>query len=206
MMRYGTKYEKLREKVIQNIDLVKAENLESASILTINDDNIGELYINMSRCVACTSLKMLVYEDGVVNYTSMYLLTSIKNVRELIEEIRKDMDVLQDAKDTVLGGDSVSPVGVYETTVAYLANKGRNVVKNKGYMLGRIRDYDLIVIGRTNETNGSAARKDFKLLKIRVDLRTGHYVYRDIDGYYVYAIDTKDNRKVIKEYNLEVVE
>ena len=74
-------------------------------------------------------------EYNIIYYSKMWevcpLDIKIKGItKENIEEIRKDMDIILDAKDTVLGGDSVSPVGVYETTVAYLIDKSRNVVKN----------------------------------------------------------------------------
>lgn len=204
-MKYGTDYIKLREKVIKTIDLVEQEHFENLEHTGISAETVGNIYSISAKCVACTALKMLVYEEKVINYNFMYVMTKIGTIRSLIDTIAFNMNIIQDAKAFVLEDDNICATGVYDTITEFLIRESSKLSSKKGYALGRYGEHGILVVGRTANENGSKAKKDFKLIKIRVEEKTAHYIFRDIDGHFIYAIDTKDNNKKIKESGLEVV-
>ena len=204
-MKYGTDYIKLREKVIKTIDLVEQEHFENLEHTGISAETVGNIYSISAKCVACTALKMLVYEEKVINYNFMYVMTRIGTIRSLIDTIAFNMNIIQDAKAFVMEDDNICATGVYDTITEFLIRESSKLSKRKGYALGRYGEHGILVVGRTANENGSKAKNDFKLIKIRVEEKTAHYIFRDIDGHFIYAIDTKDNNKKIKESGLEVV-
>ena len=205
-MRYGTDYYRLREKVIDTIDIVRQEHLECLEHTGICDDTVGTVYTYSARCVACTALKMLVYEEKVMTYNFMYIMTKIGTIRSLVDTIALNMDIIQDAKAFVLEDDNICATGVYDTVTEFLIKESSKLLNKKGYTLGRYGEHRILVVGRTYSENGSKAKKDFEIIKIKVEEGTACYIFRDIDGYFIYAIKTPDNCEKIRKSGLEVVE
>ena len=205
-MKYGTDYIKLREKVIKTIDLVEQEHFENLEHTGISAETVGSVYNISAKCVACTALKMLVYEEKVINYNFMNVMTKIGTIRSLIDTIAFNMDIIQDAKAFVLEDDNICATGVYDTITEFLIRESSKLSSKKGYALGRYGEHGILVVGRTANENGSKAKNDFKLIKIRVEEKTAHYIFRDIDGHFVYAIKTPDNCDKIRKSGLEIVE
>lgn len=205
-MRYGTDYIKLKQKAFKIVEEVRKQELRKLIECEITIDGIGSIRESGSICMACTALKMLLIEDKRFNYTYMYLMTSVKNVKEIIKIILSYGVALAHAKDMVITGNTRAYGGLFNYIRTYLSDKVKEIGDEKGYILNTYGEHNIIVVCRIDAKMGSDARKVYKLVKLKVENGTANYIFRDIYGYYVYAIETPDNMKKIRESGLEIVE